>query len=117
MGGKIKTLAKALMIIGVIVCVICFFVGMGKYNGDKKYIEYATANGGAYGYPSLQAAGDNAYAGRLLMIYGVVGIFGSIIGGLPLYWFGCLFERVEDIQSITYDNKRKLDELQKKITE
>lgn len=116
MGGTLKGLAKALMIIGVIVCVICFFVGMGKYNEDKDYLEYATVNGGSY-YPNLQAAGDNAYAGRLLMIYGGVGVIGSIIGGLPLYWFGCLFERVEDIQSTTYENKRKLEELQKKITE
>ncbi len=101
------------MVIGAIVCVICFFIGNSQYNEDKGYIEYATANGGS-GYRSLQEAGDRAYAGLMLKNFSLYGIIGSIVGGLPLYWFGCLFERVEEIQYTTNENKRKLEALEKK---
>ena len=100
MGSKIKTVAIVLMIIGIIASIICFFVGNSQYNEDKDYIEYATVNGGSYGYSSLQEAGNRAYAGLMLRRYSLIGIIASIIGMLPLYWFGCLFERVEGIQSL-----------------
>ena len=115
MGSRIKSIAISLIVIAIIGCVICSFVGLGKYNKDKDYIEYATVYGGAYGYSSLQEAGDNAYAGKMLMTYGGWGIAASIIGGLPLYWFGCLFECVEDTQQVARENKRELNELQDRI--
>ena len=112
MGSRIKSIAIVLVVIAVSVCIICFFVGVGKYSEDKDYIEYATVYGGAYGYSTLQKAGDNAYAGKLMMKYGGWGIVASIIGGLPLYWFGCLFECVENIQQVVKENERRLQELQ-----
>ena len=115
MGGKIKGLAITLIVLGVIACIICFFEGNSAYQKDKDCLKYATANGGAgYGYAILEEAGNRAYAGKMLRTYSIYGIIGSIFGGLPLYWFGCLFERVEEIQYTTNENKRKLEALEKK---
>lgn len=111
MGNRIKNLALVLIAIAIIGCFICFFAGLGKYSKDKEYIEYATVYGGAYGYPRLQSAGDSAYLGKMLMTYGGLGIGASIIGGLPLYWFGCLFNCVEDTKQIAKNNERKLKTL------
>ena len=97
MGGRIKGFAVAIMVIGIIACVICFIVGAVQYNKDKKYIEYASVNGGSY-YSSLEEAGNRAYAGKMLKIYGIIGIVSCIVGGLPYYWCGCLFESVEYLQ-------------------
>ncbi|MBE5806790.1 MAG: hypothetical protein E7317_00400 [Clostridiales bacterium] len=112
MGAVIKTLAGVLMVVGAVACAICFCVGLNNYNEDKDYMEYASVYGGSY-YTSLESAGNNAYAGKMMMIYSGVGVIGSIVGGLPLYWFGCLFEHVEAIRSAVEDNRRKLEILQK----
>lgn len=94
-GRKIKTLVKVVTILGLISCVILFFVGNAAYQEDKDYIEYATANGGAYGYPSLQRAGDNAYNGLQLRNMAFPMAIALLIGSLPLYGFGVLVENSE----------------------
>ena len=74
MGSKIKTLAIVLIILGVIASLICFFVGNSAYQKDKDCLEYATVNGGAYGHPILEEAGNKAYAGQMLRTYSIIGI-------------------------------------------
>ena len=112
MGSRIKSVAIILIVLGVIACVICFFVGNSAYQKDKDCIKYATVNGGAgYGYSILEEAGNRAYAGQMLRTYSIYGIIGSIFGGLPLYWFGCLFEHVEITREIAEENKRKIDHI------
>lgn len=111
MGGKLKTLAIVLMVIGILVSVVCFFVGNAAYQKDKDCLKYATVNGGAYGYPILVESGDKAYAGLTLRTNAIYGLIGSIVGSLPLYWFGCLFERVDEIKYVVDENKRKLDKM------
>lgn len=114
MGSRIKSIAKGLIIIAIIGCIICFVIGIIAYSKDSDYIEYATVYGGS-SYGSLRNAGDRAYAGKMMMIYGAFGIVGSILGGLPLYWFGCLFECVEEIKYTTGQNKRELEEIKKTL--
>jgi len=111
MGSKLKTLAIILIVLGVIASVICFFIGNSAYQKDKDCLKYATVYGGSGGYSILEEAGNRSYEGLMLRNYGIYGIIGSIIGGLPLYWFGCLFERVDEIKSVVDENKRKLDKL------
>ena len=94
-GGKIKTLVTVVTILGLISCVILFFVGNAAYQEDKDYIEYATANGGAYGYSSLQKAGDNAYNGLQLRNMAFPLAIALMVSALPLYGFGVLVESSE----------------------
>lgn len=94
-GEKIKKVIIIEVIIGLIVCVILFFVGNAAYNEDKDYIKYATANGGAYGYPSLQAAGDNAYNGQQMRNFALILAPCLLVGMLPLYGYGIMVESSE----------------------
>lgn len=94
-GSKIKTLVAVVTILGLISCLVLFIAGTIAYNEDKDYLEYATAYGGAYGYPSLQAAGDNAYNGLLLRKAALPLALAIAIGALPLYGFGVIVENSE----------------------
>lgn len=105
-GRKIKILVVVFVVISLIASVIGFFIGMNAYNEDKDYIEYATAYGGAYGYPSLQRAGDNAYQGKQLWTMSLVLAVVAIVGSMPLYGFGVLVENSE-IQSYTLEQLLK----------
>lgn len=109
-GRKIKTLVTVVTILGLISCVILFFVGNAAYQEDKDYIEYATANGGAYGYPSLQKAGDNAYNGLQLRNMAFPFAIALLVSSLPLYGFGVLVENSE----LQTEKLRQLVEEQKK---
>ena len=118
MGHKIKTFAKVLLIIGLIACVICFIVGVSQYNKDKDCLQYATIFGGAGSkYPSIEAAGNRAYAGMMMKTYSIVAIFALPISLLPLYWFGCLFECVEDTKATVQTNCYNINKLIESITE
>ena len=94
-GGKIKTLVAVVTVIGLIACVLLFFVGNSAYQEDKDYLEYATVNGGAYGYPTLQRAGDNAYNGLQMRKMALPLAISILVGALPLYGFGVLVEGSE----------------------
>lgn len=94
-GEKIKKLIIIEVIIGLLVCVVLFFVGNAAYNEDKDYIEYATVYGGAYGYPSLQSAGDNAYNGLQMRNIALILAPCLLVGMLPLYGYGTIVENSE----------------------
>lgn len=113
-GKKIKTLVAIVTVIGVVGCVILFFVGNAAYNEDKGYIEYATVNGGAYGYPTLQAAGDNAYNGLQLRNLALILAPCLLISALPLYGFGVIVEGSEyqnELLSHLVEEQKKTNEL------
>lgn len=119
-GSKIKTLVAVITILGLIACVILFIAGSAAYNEDKDYIEYATVYGGAYGYPSLQKAGDNAYAGLQMKNMALPLALCILIGALPLYGFGVLVESSEQQTTMLVrlsEEQRKTNELLKKIQE
>ena len=59
-----------------------------EINGANPYIPYSNIE-----------RGYKAQAELTETIYYVCGFFACLLGGLPLYWFGCLFQRVEYIQS------------------
>ena len=120
-GSKIKTLVAVVTILGLISCLGIFIVGTNAYTEDKEYLEYATAYGGAYGYPSLQAAGDNAYNGLQLRKAALPLALAIAIGALPLYGFGVIVENSEkqtELLSTLAEEQEKtnahLENLQKK---
>jgi len=94
-GGKIKGLVTFLVVIGLLACVILFFVGNAAYQEDKSFIEYATVYGGAGSYYSLEEAGNNAYNGLQLRNLALTAGISILIGALPLYGFGVLVECAE----------------------
>ena len=53
-GKIIKGLAVGLTILGLLGSLILYFVGNSAYEEDKDYLEYATINGGGYGYCILE---------------------------------------------------------------
>ena len=114
-GRKIKVMVIVVTIIGLISCVILFFVGNAAYNEDKDLIKYATVNGGAYGYPSLQAAGDDAYNGLQLRNLMLVMIPCLLIGALPLYGFGELIEETTRNRQINAEILRILSQQEKNV--
>jgi len=118
MGHKIKTFAKVLLVIGIIACIICFIVGVSQYNKDKDCLQYATVFGGAGSkYPSIEAAGNRAYAGMMMKTYSIVAIFVLPLSLLPLYWFGCLFECVEETKAAVGTNSNNISKLLASIAE
>ena len=108
MGHKIKKFAKVLMILGMIPCGILAIIHFFQYYENHGWIQFATINGGA-SFPFTEVhehLGNKGYASLQTMIYFICGFFACLLGGLPLYWFGCLFERVESIeQNILYMQK------------
>lgn len=112
-GGKIKTMVVVVAVISLIACVIMFFAGNAAYMQDKDYIKYATVYGGAYGYPSLQAAGDNAYNGLQLKNSALPLAIGILIAFLPMYGFGVIVEGCE----VQTEKLSQLIEEQKKTNE
>lgn len=112
-GKKIKNLVVIVAIIGLLGCVILFFVGNAAYNEDKEYLKYATANGGAYGYPSLQTAGDNAYNGLQLRNLALILAPCLLFSVLPLYGYGVIVEGSEQQKeklSLLVEEQRKTNE-------
>ncbi len=79
MGSGIKIFALILFAIGVIGGMICILIGIFGMQQNRIPVEY-----------------------------GIYGITAAIVGVLPLYWFGCLFETVED-------TKREIEELRIQI--
>ena len=116
-GTKIKTLVKTVAILGCIACVIMFIAGCSAYLDDKDYIEYATVNGGASRYSSLEKAGNNALAGRTMMIYSAVSFAVIAVGSMPLYGFGVLVENSEYSAKTAYLLDTKLTNIEKKLEE
>lgn len=117
MGKKIKTFAKVLIWIGVIACCVSLWFGFMRFYDNKAFFQYATINGGYTPGPYLtqyvpdfgsnyEPRGNEAFYGMVQMIGSGIGIIVCIISGLPLYWFGCLFQRVEWIQ-LELDGIRK----------
>jgi hypothetical protein len=70
-----------------------------NYYNDRPYRVYADnyeINGqNPYISNELVQRGYKSYAELNETLYYVCGIFACLLGGLPLYWFGCMFQRVE----------------------
>ena len=99
MGRKIKTFAKVLIILGMIAFGILTAISFNNYYNDRPYTVYADSyetNGrNPYTPDEYVQRGYKAYSELNETIYYACGFFGCLLGGLPLYWFGCLFQRVE----------------------
>ena len=106
MGKKIKTFAKVIMILGISICLIAsayVLISCYNRNGGFYLLKYATAYGGYEISPYVpsvgatwEAQGNDIYFSIQLAIYFALGAFGCLLYGLPVYWFGCLFERVDN---------------------
>lgn len=100
MGHKIKTFAKVLIALCIISCVIVIVYGLRMYGDNHVYesvLSIKQTTGQVVTSDDIFFAG-RASQGRYTAIYGGIGIVASVISLLPLYWFGCLFERVESIE-------------------
>ena len=105
MGRKIKTFAKVIMILGMCICLIAsayVLISCYNRNGGFYLLKYATINGGyeinpyvPYVGATWEAQGNDIYFSIQLAIYFGLGAFGCLLYGLPVYWLGCLFERVD----------------------
>lgn len=94
-GSKIKVMTVVLVILGLFSCLIMFAVGNGAYQENKDYIEYATINGGATYYESLEEAGNEAYNGLQLRNMSLTLAACIVVSALPLYGFGVMVENSE----------------------
>lgn len=97
-GYKIKTLAKILFFLCVIVGGLAFLFSFLLYAGNADCLEYAAVYGGAgYGYPpSLEASGNTAYLALTIMKVSASAFVFGFIGCLPLYGFGIIVEYFEE---------------------
>ena len=115
MGHKIQKFAKVIMILGMAVCFIsAAYTLVSCYDRNLGFgmIQYATINGGVtnpYLPAEWEARGNDIYNSFQIAIVFGIGFLSCLFGGLPLYWLGCLFERVEHLQSDITDLKRELN--------
>jgi|GEM_PF-1277364 len=108
---KVQTLAKIIFILGIVISIIIFLIGISKYIEDKDCLEYSSYLGtGGYGYNTLVEAGNNAYMGLQMMKNSIFLFISSIISCLPLYGFGML---IESNELIAKQNKTIIDLLEK----
>ena len=109
MGKKIQRITKVLMFLGIsIFLVASAYVLISCYarNGGFYHLRHATINGGYTVSPYVpsvgatwEAQGNDIYFSIQLAIYFALGAAGCLLWGVPLYWLGRLFEKVEDIES------------------
>lgn len=118
MGHKIQTFAKVVMILGIIACIVVSFIGFKQYYNNRPYFQYATVFGGYSPAAIVQQyspgfgtdweeRGNESLQGFSIMVGGLIGVLSCLFAGLPLYWFGCLFERVEFLQLDVAELKRE----------
>ena len=109
-GGTIKKVVRIQAIICLVACAVMLLVGFFMYTGNSEYLKYATVNGGAYGYSSLEESGNTAYVGTQLMSWAVSIAAAVTLEYLLLTGLGQLVENSD----ITRENSQKmLDELKK----
>ena len=113
MGRKIKTFSKVIMILFISACLIAaayILISCYDRNGGFYHLQHATINGGNphsdWVGANWEAQGNDIYFSIQLAIYFGLGAAGCLLWGLPLYWFGCMFQRVEQIQ-LELDGIRK----------
>lgn len=116
MGKKIRRITKLLMFLGISACLIAAaYVLLTCYERNHGFylLKYATANGGYTPSPyapsvgaTWEAQGNDIYFSIQLAIYFGLGAVGCLLWGVPLCWFGSLFQRVEQIQ-LELDGIRK----------
>lgn len=105
MGKKIQRITKVLMFLGISICLVAAaYVLISCYdrNSGFGWLQYATINGGVsnpYLPPEWEIYGNDVYFSIQLAIYFALGAAGCLLCGVPLYWLGRLFEKVEDIES------------------
>jgi len=106
MGRRIQSFAKWVMIIGIVLCLVSAAVIMIKCydrNGGFYLLRYATVNGGNP-YPSLssfaewEVKGNDIFQSICTAVCFVCGAVGILFTFLPVYWLGCLFSSVENLQ-------------------
>lgn len=116
MGKKIRLVTKLLMFLGISACLIAAaYVLLTCYERNHGFylLKYATVNGGYAVNPyapsvgaTWEAQGNDIYFSIQLAIYFAIGAAGCLLWGVPLCWFGSLFQRVEQIQ-LELDGIRK----------
>lgn len=116
-GSKIKVMTIVLVILGLIGCLIMFVVGNGAYQDNKDYIEYATINGGASYYDSLEAAGNEAYNGLQLRNMSLTLAACIVVSALPLYGFGVIVENSERQTELMEQMAQKQKRMDASLTE
>ena len=104
MGKKIRLTVKCLMVLGVCACLIAaayILISCYDRNGGFYLLQYATVNGGVsnpYLPAEWEVKGNDVYYSIHLAIYLLLGALGCFLWGVPLCWFGSMFQRVEQIQ-------------------
>ena len=116
MGKKIKTFAKVLMILGVVSSIAIVFFGLRQYGDNQVYISLTSI--GQNTNPDYLLKANQGYQGIYMAVCGGIGIIGCLFGLLPLYWFGCLFHRVESMKEqieylVSVSSKQEIEMLKK----
>lgn len=94
-GRKIQVLAKVLFFLCIGIGGLAFLFSLFGYLTNATYLEYASVNGGAFGYSDLETAGNTAYAALIVLRASIGAIVSAFIGCLPLYGFGLIVENAE----------------------
>lgn len=118
MGKKLKTTAKVLMFIGVTVCLVCAAIVLHNCyirNGGFYALRYATVNGGFTPlYPEWdwgwEEEGNDIYFSIQIAVYLVIGALAFVVTCLPMYWFGCVLERLDAIEQKINSTNNNLPE-------
>lgn len=120
MGKKLKTTAKVLMFIGVTVCLICAAVVLlncYNRNGGFHMLQYATVNGGFTPFQpgpewdwGWEEMGNDIYISIQIAVYLVIGALAFVVTCLPMYWFGCVLERLDAIEQKINSTNNNLPE-------
>lgn len=124
MGKKIQRITKALMFLGISICLVASaYVLISCYNRNQGFwaLEYATANGGytvSKYLPDIgatwEAQGNDVYFSIQLAMYFALGAAGCLLWGVPVCWMGRLFEKVEDIESFLINDPVPIEKPQNK---
>lgn len=113
-GGKIKTLAATIAILGMGLGVIWLIISISTYSQNAEYIKYADISY-AYDYPLLYKSGAAAFAARSGIKWSIILIVSSFISSWPMYGFGQLIENSDKLvalyQGKATDNSSVEDDL------
>lgn len=102
-GGKIKGLAKAIGIIGMVCGAIWLLASIIDYSEYSDYIKYTYS----YEYSSLYTKGLKAIAAKNGIKWSIITIATSFISSWPMYGFGQLIENTDKLVALHQSTPEK----------
>lgn len=102
-GEKIKGLAKAIGIIGMVCGAIWLLASLINYTEYSDYIQYAYS----YEYSFLYEKGLQAVAAKEGIKWSIITIAASLVSSWPMYGFGQLIENTDKLVAMHQNKPEK----------